>query len=211
VRAPDGIPVVFGAAISNALEQAMPMARLQFLPEGHGDVSALREGGIDLDIGAFRGRHPEIEIDLVASHRLVGAVRAKHPLARLNVTAKRYAAERHVAVNLRQGETSTVDEALESAGYARFIALQVPSAYAALTAAVRSNLVATVTEPTARAMQAGLGLHLFNLPFAVPAEPTVMAWHPRHGADVAHQWLRTCVKQVFADPKWIPPPIKGHA
>ena len=77
VRAPDGIPVVFGAALALALEEAMPSARLLFLPEGHSDVSALREGRIDLDIGSFRGRHPEIEIDAISAQTLVGAVRSQ--------------------------------------------------------------------------------------------------------------------------------------
>ena len=210
IRAPDGIPVVFGAALAAALEETMPAARLQFLPEGHSDVSALREGRIDLDIGSFRGRHPEIEVEVLSEQKLVGAVRAGHPLLQGRLTAKRYAAQRHVTVTLRQGETSPVDAALEEENLARFVALQVPSAYGALVVASRSQLVATVPERTARTMRAGFGLDLFELPLQVPTVSTVMAWHPRHGNDAAHAWLRDCLKRVLGDPNWVPPPLVAH-
>jgi DNA-binding transcriptional LysR family regulator len=126
------------------------------------------------------------------------------------LTARRYAAQRHVTVTLRQGETSAVDAALEDEDLARFIALHVPSAYGALVVAARSHLVATVPERTARAMRAGFGLEVFELPLQVPRVPTVMAWHPRHGKDAAHAWLRGCFKRVLGDPDWTPPPLVAH-
>jgi DNA-binding transcriptional LysR family regulator len=205
VRAPEGIPVVFGAALAAALEQAMPQASLHFMPEGLVDPEGLREGRIDLDIGGFRAQPPEVEVMVLYEQKLVGAVRAGHPLLKGRVTLKRFVAERHVAMTLRPGELSPVDAALAAAGAVRFVALSVPSAHGVLLVASRSGLVACVPERTARAMHAGLGLELFDLPLPVPALPMALAWHPRHSADPAHAWLRRCVKQVLTSPQRTPP------
>lgn len=205
VRAPEGIPVVFGAALAAALEKAMPLSSLHFLPEGLSDPEGLREGRIDLDIGAYGAQAREVEVIVLYEQKLVGAVRAGHPLTKGRVTLRRFAAERHVAMTMRPGEVSPVDAALWAAGADRFVALSVPSAHGVLLVASRSDLVACVPERTARAMHVGLGLALFDLPLPVTALPMTLAWHPRHGADPAHSWLRNCVQQVLKAPRRTPP------
>jgi len=83
VRAPEGMAVVYGAALSQAIAQQMPLASLQFLAESHSDPAALREGRVDLDVGVFRSRDPEVEWQALSQQRMVGAARAGHPLLAL--------------------------------------------------------------------------------------------------------------------------------
>ena len=197
VRAPDGVVVAYAAALAQQLRQTLPRATLQFVPEAQGDRSALREGRIDLDIGTFSGRDPEVEVIELSQHAPLGAVRAGHPLVQGRRTVQRYAAATHVAVMQRAREASAVDDALAQRGLARTIALTVPSSYAALVVAARSDFVATASERIARAMAPALGLVVFELPFELPPERQLMAWHPRHGADPAHRQLRTLVQSVL--------------
>jgi len=207
IRAPEGVSVVFGAPLSLALEKLMPLARLQFVPEQHGDISALREGRIDLDIGSMHDKDPETETSHLAEQTLVGAVRTGHPLLQGRVTAARFAAERHVAVAVREMGHSVVDMALANSGHERFVALAVHSSHAALVVAARSQLVATVPESMARGMQAFLDLDIFELPLVVPKVPVVLAWHPRNNMDHVHGALRECVKRVLDNTNWgLPPP-----
>lgn len=211
VRAPEGIAVVFGASLSRALEVEMPLASLQFLAETHADPGALREGRIDLDIGSFRSTDPETETQVLSEQTLVGAVRAGHPLLKTPkktpLTAERYAAARHVGVTPRAGEGSPVDQALTERGLQRQLVLLVPSTFSALISASRTDLVASVPERTAKGMAASLELAIFDLPVTVQADPMRMAWHPRHRADPAHQWLRACIQKQLNDPHWIRPSI----
>lgn len=200
VRAPDGIPVVFGAALESALREAMPRASLHFLPEGHADSDGLREGRIDVDVGGFRQQPREVEVMVLYEQKFVGAVKAGHALLQRKLSLKRFTAERHVAVTLRAGEVSRIDAALAEAGAERFVALSVPSSHGALLVASRSDLVACVPERTARAMHAGLGLELFDLPLPALLLPMALAWHPRHNADAAHAWLRGCLERVLGGP-----------
>jgi DNA-binding transcriptional LysR family regulator len=205
VRAPDGMVVAYAAALAQSLRETLPRATLQFVPEAQGDRSALRDGRIDLDIGSFSGRDPEVEVLELSQHAPLGAVRAGHPLTQGRRTAQRYAAATHVAVMQRGGEASAVDDALTQRGLARTIALTVPSSYAALVVAARSDFVATASERIARAMAPALGLIVFELPFELPPERQRMAWHPRHGADPAHRQLRTLVQSVLGrTPRGLP-------
>lgn len=210
VRAPEGVSVVFGAPLAKAMQEIMPAATVQFVAEGLGENTALRDGRIDLDIGAVRHEDPEIETESLTRQTLVGAVRTGHPLLTGKLNVKRFAASRHVGVTLRQREVSPVDEALKQAGLTRFIAMTVHSSYGALVVAAQSDLVASVPEVMARAMQVLLKLEVFDLPMRVQKVPIVLAWHPRNRVDAAQVALRTCVKQVMDDPHWQRPATALH-
>lgn len=206
VRAPDGIPVVFGAALVAALQAVMPRSALQFVSEAHSDPRALREGRVDLDIGAFRAQDPEVQTVTLSEQVLVGVVSRTHPMAAGRWTARRFASQPHVEVTPRTDGAAPVDTALAALGLQRFVAISVPNAYSALIVASRSTLVATVPDRMRR-MAVAQGLQVFKLPFDVPAAPMVMAWHPRQAADAAHAWLRNCLLKALSDPYWTPPPV----
>lgn len=208
IRAPEGVSVAFGAPLSLAIEEVMPAATVQFVSDGLGENSALRDGRIDLDIGAIRHSDPEIESELLTQQTLLAAVRTGHPILTGKLTVKRFAAARHVGVTLRHHEISPVDEALKQVGLERFIAMTVHSSYGALIVAARSQLVAAVPEVMARAMQTVLSLSLFELPLPTIKVPMVLAWHPRNRVDPAHVALRSCVTRVLSDQNWRQPASK---
>jgi DNA-binding transcriptional LysR family regulator len=169
---------------------------LRFIPESDSDAMALREGRIDLDIGAQQERGPEVLSSPLYEQRIVGVIKAGHRLLGARVTLKRFAAEEHVAIARRERLADPVDGLLGDAGFARRVVLTVPSAYGALVAAASSTLVACAPELLARTVAQPLGLEIFPLPVAVPAEQVVQAWHPRANADAAHQCLRQCVASL---------------
>jgi DNA-binding transcriptional LysR family regulator len=193
VRAPDGIAIVHGALLLAALREKMPLATLRFVPEAESESTAMREGRIDLDIGTVSDQGPEIQTSLLYEQCVVGAARTGHPLLASTLTLKRFASQQHVAITQRGRAQEAIDVALAVQGHKRKPVLTVPSAYGALMAAARSEMVACVPEPLARGVASSLGLEVFKLPLSVPAERIVQAWHPRFGADSAHQWLRMCV------------------
>ena len=198
VRAPDSFAIAFGGALGTALSAAMPLAQLSFVTETYDDADALRDGRVDLDIGPFRPREPELEVVDLFPQALIAVVRAGHPFATRRATARRYAAQAHVDVQRRAGSPSAVDDALAALGLARRVVLTVAHASAAPVVAARTDFVATLSERLARAMAPGLGLVLVPLTFLPRGETVVMAWHPRHAADPAHAWLRRQVPGVIA-------------
>jgi DNA-binding transcriptional LysR family regulator len=199
VRAPEGVAIAHGAALAQALRQEMPRSTLAFVPETLDDPTALREGRVDLDIGYFSPREPEVERVELLRQRQVAVVRRGHQLATRPLTARRYAAAAHVAVQRRRGTPSPVDDALAALGLARDIVLTVPQANVSAIIAARSELVATLSERVAAAMAGGLGLQLLPLAFAATPETMLMAWHPRQSVDPAHTWLRQRVLGLSAE------------
>jgi DNA-binding transcriptional LysR family regulator len=198
VRAPDSFAIAYGGALGAALTAVMPLAQLRFVTETTGDAGALRDDRIDLDVGTFRPRDPELEVIDLFHQPLVAVVRADHPLAARPATARRYAAQAHVDVQRREGAPSAVDDALAVLGLSRRVVVTVSHAGAAPIVAARGNFVATVTERMAQAMAPGFGLAIVPLPFLPRGEPVVMAWHPRRVADPAHVWLRQQVLAVIS-------------
>lgn len=201
VRAPEGMTIAFGAALAQALRRDLPHCTLTFLPETQDDPAALREGRVDLDIGHFRPREPEVQRIELLPQRQVAVVRRGHALSARPLTARRYASALHVAVLRREGAASPVDDALAALDLARDIVLTVPQANVSAIIAARSDLVATLSERVAAAMAATLGLALLPLAFAPAPDALLMAWHPRQSADPAHTWLRQRFLQLLTPAK----------
>lgn len=198
LRAPEGMGILYGAALLETVRKELPRATLRFVPESDSDATALREGRIDLDVGTVPDRDPEVHTEVLYEQQVVGVVAAGHPLLAARVTARRFAAAEHVAIAQRGRAADAVDECLAAAGQRRQVVLTVPSAYGALMAVARSQLVACVPELLARTVATRLRLQVIDLPFAVPAQQVLQAWHPRFDSDPAHQCLRRSVARLPA-------------
>lgn len=198
VRAPEGMAIGFGADLLQTLRETIPQATLRFIPETATEDSALRDGTLDLDLGHFIPREPEVHTLHLMQQRPIALVRTGHALAARKVTAKRLCEHLHVDVQRRPGASSPLDDALASQHQARHVVLTVPQAQVAALVAARSDLVATLNERMARAVAPYMGLQVLPLAFAVEAEPLVMAWHPRRHADPAHTVLRQSLLKLLA-------------
>ncbi|MFD4535429.1 LysR family transcriptional regulator [Kitasatospora sp. NPDC058397] len=168
---------------------------------------ALRDGRIDLEVGSIDHVDPETRVEELVSLRMVAAVRAGHPLTEGPLTPARLAAAHHIAVSRRGRFTGPLDTALAEQDLHRRVSVVLPSHLAAMTLATRSDLVCLVpaalpgAAPSPLTHDAGaLGLHLLDIPLALPPLTIGMAWHPRHTADGAHRWLRDAVRQVLRTP-----------
>jgi DNA-binding transcriptional LysR family regulator len=122
-----------------------------------------------------RAGEPELRARTLFEDRLVGVVRAEHPLAAGEITAARYAAGEHVNVSRRV--VAIVDDFASALAIAR-----------------GSDLVATVPERHTGVPR--VGMHTFPLPVATPRFTVSLLWHPWPHADPAHRWLRGIVLEV---------------
>ncbi|MFI0263178.1 LysR family transcriptional regulator [Streptomyces sp. NPDC017056] len=200
-----------GAALAPGLlelaRQEAPGVSLRFRAEELEAGPALRDGRIDLEIGAIDHVDPETRIDELATLRMVAAVRPGHPLAEKPLTPARLAAAEHVGVSRRGRFAGPLDTALAEHGLSRRVTVVLPSHLAAMTLAARSDVVCLI--PTAPAGAApspftdaavALGLRLLDIPLPLPPVTIGMAWHPRHAADGAHHWLRDAVRRTLRAP-----------
>ncbi|CRM77219.1 LysR family transcriptional regulator [Pseudomonas sp. 58 R 3] len=185
----------FGPALLARIAQQAPGVRLRFVNKSDKDSALLRDGSIDLSIGVVgASASPELLTQALFRDRLIGVVRSGHALSQGDVSAERFAQGQHVYVSRRGLDRGQVDDALHALGLTRNISTIVAGFATAIALARDTDLIASVPERyTAHQRD---GLHSFALPVVVPSFTVAMLWHPRLDADVAHRWLRGCLREV---------------
>lgn len=199
LRTSEGFVETFGPALLTRVRSEAPGVRLRFMQKVHKGSDPLREGSVDLETGVVdRTTGPEVRAQALFRDRLVGVVRAGHPLCKGAMTAARYASERHISVSRAGHGTDPIDEALGLLGLEREIVAYLAGGFATAIALARaSDLIAAVPEHHTGKLRADM--HSFALPVALPAFTVSLLWHPRLDADAAHRWLRASVREVCAE------------
>lgn len=186
----------FGPALLARIAEEAPGVRLRFINKTDKDSTLLREGSVDLETGVVDPTaSPEVLTQALFRDRLIGVVRSGHALSQGDVSAARFAQGRHVYVSRRGQARGQIDDALEALGLARQITSIVAGFSTAIALARSTDLIAAVPE---RYTADRRDLFCFPLPLALPTFTVAMLWHPRLDADLAHRWLRSCLREVCA-------------
>jgi DNA-binding transcriptional LysR family regulator len=197
LRTGDGFVENFGPDLVARVGTEAPGVRLRFVQKLDRDSASLREGSVDLETGVISDTTgPEVRTRILFRDRFIGVVRMEHALSKGRMTPSRYASGMHVLVSRRNLDRGLMDDVLKPLGLEREIVTTVGGFSAALALARASDLIATVPERHTGNLRAGM--HSFPLPFAAPEIAVSMLWHPRMDADLAHRWLRGCVRDVCA-------------
>ncbi|WP_166217624.1 LysR family transcriptional regulator [Pseudomonas atagonensis] len=197
LRSSDGFVETFAAALLARIAAEAPGVRLRFVQKTDQDSAPLRDGRVDLETGVIGDTTDDSLHSRILFHdQFIGVVRAGHPLSTGKVSAKRFAAGRHVHVSRHGRDIGLVDEALQAIGLTRDIVTLVGGFSAALALVRDSDLIATVPQRHTEKLRSDL--HSFTLPLTLAPISVSMLWHPRMDADPAHRWLRDCVRQICA-------------
>jgi DNA-binding transcriptional LysR family regulator len=195
LRTSEGFVETFGPRLLALVADQAPGVTLQFLAKPDKESAPLREGEVDIETGVIDATTaPELRALPLFEDRWIGVVQAGHPLAQGTVSGERYAHAGHVVVLRRGLHSSEIDDAMQGAGLERRVATIVSGFATALLLAREMQLVATVPERHTGELRRGM--HSFPLPVAVPSFTISMLWHPRMDGDLAHRWLRGCVRST---------------
>lgn len=198
LRTSDGFVENFGPKLIARIASEAPGVRLRFMQKPDKDSTPLRDGAVDLETGVLgKATGPEVRVQALFRDRFVGVVRTGHPLSRGKISPARYAAGRHISVSRRGQDKGPIDEALNPLGLEREIVTIVAGFSSALALARTSDLIASVPERHTENLRTGM--FSFPLPVALPEITVSLFWHPRLHADLAHRWLRGCVREVCAE------------
>ena len=195
MRSSEGFVENFGAALLARIADEAPGARMHFVHKLDKDSGPMRDGSVDLETGVVdRAIGPEVRTQALFRDRYVGVVRAGHPLTTGEMTTARFAAADHVHISRRDNDKKPLDDALAALGLARNVSVVVGGFSAALALARATDLVACVHERHTGILYAGM--HSFEIPLEMPQFTVSLLWHPRLDGDIAHRWLRGCVREV---------------
>ncbi|MFI6401205.1 LysR family transcriptional regulator [Streptomyces sp. NPDC050548] len=195
----DALAALYGARLFARAAAEAPGIRIRFLAESHVDAPVLRQGTADLEVGVVDATAPEVHHELLHEDRMVGVVRAGHPLLEGELTPERFAGEAdHLIVSRRGKLHGPVDAALAELGLERRVVGTVGTFPASLFVLRDTDLIGLISHWTVP-LAATLGLVTFDVPLRLPALKLGLAWHPRHDADPAHAWLRACVRELLGE------------
>ena len=190
LRANDSLIGPLASALVERIQPVAPGVRLRFVAEGEEDITPLRDGTIDLEVGVIDHPGSEIRSSPLHEDRMVVMLAADHPLADQEMTLRRLVSVPHVAVSRRGVARGALDTALEEHGVRRTVAVVVPTFTSAAHIVLTTELIGLLPERYARQLVATSGAHVFDVDLDLPPVSISQAWHVRHDKDPAHRWLR---------------------
>jgi len=193
IRANDSVIASLGSELLALVRREAPGLVLRFVVEGDEDVSELRDGRVDLDIGVQDALGPEIRVRSLYRDPLVVLVRAKH---RGRMTLARLAAADHVMISHEGKLRTELDDLMAAHGAPRRTVAVVPNGLAAATLVAQSEVVCVMSSRFAAAMTALLPVKSVPLPLPGRPVPIALAWHPRFDHDPPHRWLRRAIDAI---------------
>jgi DNA-binding transcriptional LysR family regulator len=197
LRTSEGFVENFGPDLIARVGAEAPGVRLCFMQKQNKESTHLRDANVDLETGVVgNAMGPEVRAKALFRDRLTGVVKKGHSISRGKMTAKRYAAGRHISISRRGHANGPIDEALSLLGLEREIVTIVGGFSTALALARVSDLIASVPERHTGNLRDGM--HSFPLPVATEEITVSLLWHPRLDADPAHRWLRALVLDTCA-------------
>jgi DNA-binding transcriptional LysR family regulator len=197
-RINDGVTATLATAAVEASAAAAPGVILRFVTEGSESTEALRDGSVDLDIGAGDVAAPDLRTAVLYRERMVGIVRADSPLGRhRRPTLAQLCQHPHVSASRRGRARGPLDDALAAAGLRRHVAAVVPTSAVAALLVASSRYVGLVPQRLAEQYGQALGIRWFPIPAALPEIEMRLLWHARLDADPAQHWLRDTIRAAL--------------
>ncbi|WP_433521144.1 LysR family transcriptional regulator [Nocardia pseudovaccinii] len=200
IRINDGVASTLAAVAVDATAAVAPGVTLRFVAEGSESIEALRDGSVDLDIGAGDVVAPDMRSAVLYRERIVGIVRADSPLGR-RPTLRQLCRYPHVSASRRGRARGPLDDALDAAGLQRHVAAVVPTSAVAALLVASSQYVGLVPQRLAEQYGPSLGLRWFPIPAHLPEVEVRLLWHARLDADPAQRWLRDTIRDALRPPR----------
>lgn len=163
-------------------------------------LNELKHGETELALDFQPTDSEGIHCARLGSAKPVALARAGHPALKRGITRKLYLELPHAAlIWARSTVSSAVALELARLGIETKIAMAVPTVMALGAVVASSDLIATNSQFTARALEEYFRLEQHPLPFRMPVLTFYLLWHDRHDDDAGHRWLRNLIIKLSHD------------
>jgi DNA-binding transcriptional LysR family regulator len=188
-------------ALVSRIEHEAPHVHLRVVHSRHREAcNDLVQEGAHFVMGFSDEFSPVQEgVEVLQGHAdaYVVVARQGHPRIRKKLSMAQYLEERHVVVKPWQEETGVIDAALNKRGWARQIAVEVPSVMAAPFIVANSDLLITLPRLAARQLEASAAITIFEAPFELPSYTLNVYFQHRHLHHSWHRWMRSQIEAVL--------------
>ncbi len=204
VRLNDALVPILVPRLLRRVTAEAPGVQLRFLAQNSKEPDVLRDGTVDLDVGALGPAPVDIHTAKLFTARFVAVVAADSGLGRsAGLTVDDLCAHPHISASRRGLASGPLDVALERIGRSRHVAAVVPSYAAGALAALEGDAICLIPEVTAAHLIArGVPLRRHEVPLPLPTTDVELRWHRRVDEDPASRWLREHLRRAV-------PPLDG--
>jgi len=157
----------------------------------------LESGEIDLAVGFMPHLEAGFYQQTLFQQDFVCLAAADHPRVKAKPTKQQFLAESHIVVATAGTGHAVVDKVLAKKGYARSIALRVPSFLGVARLVAQTELLVIVPRRLGEALARQERVRLFEPPVPLPPFAVKQHWHERFHADVANAWLRKTLAELM--------------
>lgn len=157
---------------------------------------ALEKGRLDLVLNADDGTAPShLSREVIFDADLVCVVSRRSNYGNL-ISLKQYLAADHVGIDIVDGIQTIPEKHLSAIGEKRRCPLVVAYHSAAIQAAARTSLIATVPRRVAALELSDKSIKILKAPAVLGRVKYLMFWHQRMNTDASHGWLRNTMREL---------------
>lgn len=160
--------------------------------------SRLEAGVFDVAIDVLLQHSDEVLHRRVLRERLVVVARRDHPHIQAGFDLEAYLRQQHVLISTRREGPGIADVELSRLGLERRVRVRCQQTGAAGRIVADSDLIATMLEYDARALNQFFDHQILPLPMAAEPIDLYMYWHGSVDSDPANCWLRGELEAVCA-------------
>ena len=157
----------------------------------------LESGELDLAVGFMPHLEAGFYQQTLFRQDFVCLVAADHPRIKAKPTRQQFLAESHIVVTTAGTGHAIVDKVLAKKGYARRVALKVPSFLGVARLVAQTELLVIVPRRLGEALAQQERVRLLEPPVTLPPYAVKQHWHERFHTDVANTWLRKTIAEVM--------------
>lgn len=160
----------------------------------YGDLAS---GGLDLAIDVLLPHSEGLRHELLLSGRMVVVARQGHPRVQGSIDLATYLDLDHVLATSRRTGSGVEDFALHRLGHQRRVKLRCQHFSTACEIVARTDMILTMHQRYAQALNAPLANRILPLPFDAPVHELYLYWYAGADGDPGNLWLREQVAEVF--------------
>jgi DNA-binding transcriptional LysR family regulator len=180
------------------LGRIAPGVRIRTLPmppQAAGD--ALKSGEVDLAVGNLPDLQAGFYQQRLFREHYVCVVGRDHPATGSRISARRFAAARHVIVAPAGTGHGIIERSLVERGLADRIALRVQNFLVLPSIVAATDLIALVPHSVGSQLSLQNDVKLLAVPISIPAFDVKQCWHERFHDDIGNRWLRRQFAELF--------------
>ena len=189
----------FLPALINKIGKVASEVRIEVLRITSETPKLLESGEADLAVGFM----PELEAGFyqqkLFDQGFACVVRRDHPRIGQRLTQGLFKREKHVVITARGTGHDLVEQALARQGVQRKVTLSLPTLPGVGNLLAQTDLVATVPKRVAQMLVRIARVKALPTPFTFPTFSIKQHWHERYQQDLANQWLRSTVADLFLE------------